>query len=60
MEKRGDVRVGSTPCDECSRKAAVVRGKKACCRQHDDDDEGRKQASHGGNGSLKAFTAPLA
>lgn len=53
MEKTGEVRVQSTPCDLCSKPAVVIVGKTARCAEH----AGIKTAS--AVSSLRSFTEPL-
>jgi hypothetical protein len=54
MEKTGEVRINSTPCDECGRPATITVGKRALCDKH---ASLIKKASK--TISLKAFSDPL-
>lgn len=55
MEKNGEVRIGDTPCDICSKPAVQLISRFARCVDHSINEV--KSAS--AETPLKAFTAPL-
>lgn len=70
MEKNGELSVGKTPCDYCSRLADYIVGNNAFCRDHvecaypdADTDLGKEASDKGGNQApkpLKSIASDLA